>query len=95
MSEDMTRDKALELLKGGEEGVKKWNQWRAENFDVTIPSLEDADLGEAHLEGAELWGANLSGANLSVANLSGEAQEHHGNRKIDQQQWAVAAPAGF
>lgn len=77
----MTREKALELLKGGPEGVKKWNQWRADNLVAEIPSLNEASLSGAHLEGANLsrthlkkarlGGAHLEGANLCEAHLEG------------------------
>ena len=41
------------------EGVAAWNQWRAENPDISI------DLSEADLRDAELPGANLREANLT------------------------------
>ena len=76
----MTRDEALELLKGGPEGVKKWNQWRYENPDDEIPNLSNVkfhsgadlqgvDLSSARLEGAKLHRANLKGADLFMVHL--------------------------
>lgn len=68
----MTRDEALELLRGGPEGVKKWNQWQKENRenpDAEIPSLAEAKLDRAHLEGVDLSRANLTGASLYEAHL--------------------------
>ena len=64
----MDRDEALKLLKGGEEGIREWNQRRG--ADEAIPDLIGANLIGANLSGANLSGANLSYANLSYANLS-------------------------
>ena len=60
----MTKEEAIELLKGGREGVAQWNHWRWENPDAKIPSL-----GSVHLEGANLRRANLEKANLSEAHF--------------------------
>ena len=54
----MTTDEALELLRGGPEGVKKWNQWREENPGAVIPKFESVHLSYAHLEGAKPTSAN-------------------------------------
>ena len=62
--EDLDRDEALKLLKGGEEGIREWNQRRASG--VEIP-----DLSSANLHGADLCDANLCYANLRDANLHG------------------------
>ena len=43
----MTTEDVLELLRDG-----KWNQWREENLNTEIPSLEGAELHGADL-GAE------------------------------------------
>ena len=54
----MTRVEALELLKSGPEGVKKWNQWREEYREERpneeIPEFDGADLRNARLERANL-----------------------------------------
>lgn len=69
----MDREKALELLRGGEDGVKKWNRLRGEGEE--IPDLVGANISCANLVGANfsratLSGANLSGAKFNDANLS-------------------------
>ena len=38
----MDRDEALKLLKGGEEGIREWNQWRLST--PPIPDLSNANL---------------------------------------------------
>jgi len=75
--EDLDRDEALKLLKGGEEGIREWNQRRVSG--VEIPDLSSADLHgddlcdanlcDANLRDANLHGADLHGAILSTANL--------------------------
>lgn len=70
----MKADEALELLRGGPDGIKEWNR-RVEGGDK-IPGLRGvnlggSDLGDTELEGANLSGANLSGADLRDANLVG------------------------
>lgn len=64
----MTRNQALKLLRGGEEGVAEWNRRRQEGEE--IPSLSEANLSWANLSGTDLSEANLSKANLRWANLS-------------------------
>jgi hypothetical protein len=64
----MDRDESLKLLKGGEEGIREWNQRR--RADEAIPDLTYADLSEANLVGADLSEANLVGADLRGADLS-------------------------
>ncbi len=65
----MDRDEALKLLKGGEEGIREWNQRRDSGVD--IPDLSVANLSVANLSGADLSGADLSDAILIHADLSG------------------------
>jgi hypothetical protein len=81
-AKDMDRDEALNLLKGGVDGVVEWNRRRESGED--IPDLNGADLSgdyldwadlrwanlrEADLTGADLTGADLTGADLRFANL--------------------------
>jgi hypothetical protein len=70
----ISRDEALELLKGGEEGVNEWNRLRKAGEEIPSfvrANLSEADLSKANLGRADLGRASLSGANLSRANLSG------------------------
>jgi uncharacterized protein YjbI with pentapeptide repeats len=53
----ITTERALQMLRGGEAGIKAWNQFRAR--ESYIPSLEGVDLS-----GQDLRNANLSEANL-------------------------------
>ena len=50
------------------EGVEAWNKWREENRGIE-PSLENADLSEAHLKNVDLREAHLKNADLSGAHL--------------------------
>ena len=68
---EMTRERALELLRGGKEGVREWNAWRTENRYTTLPNLSGAVLTGAVLNGANLSEAKLSEAKLREADLSG------------------------
>jgi hypothetical protein len=61
---------AIRLLKGGEDGVREWNQ-RRYFFDEEIPDLHGADLRDADLSRADLRDADLAGANLGRAHLGG------------------------
>ncbi len=61
----MNRDTALNLLRGGNDGIVKWN--RCIDAEEEMPDLSGTNLSEADLSGANLSGANLSGANLSDA----------------------------
>jgi len=56
--DDMADEQQVAILK---QGVDAWNEWREQNWQVTMP-----DLG-----GSPYWKLNLSGANLESANLSG------------------------
>jgi len=64
----MDKNEALDLLRGGKEGIEKWNQFRLS--EETIPDLTGADLFDANLTNANLSYANLSKANLSKANVA-------------------------
>jgi hypothetical protein len=55
-------DEAIRLLKGGEDGVREWNQRRARGEEM--PTLSAADLRGTGLRGANLSRANLHGAAL-------------------------------
>ena len=63
------RDKALELLRGGREGVREWNTYRRSGG--LLPALIDADLHGADLEGADLTKADLTHSILNEAKLNG------------------------
>ena len=65
----MDLDEALELLKGGEDGVREWNRRRDEGEE--IPSLRETDLHDADLRHANLRNAHLQRADLSGAKLRG------------------------
>lgn len=60
----MDRREAIALLRGGPEGIRRWNEKRAAGEGV--PGLE-----RSALNGADMRGANLSGMNFLEANLSG------------------------
>jgi uncharacterized protein YjbI with pentapeptide repeats len=66
----MDRDEALKLLKGGEEGIREWNQRRQADEAIPDLSLSGVNLKGADLSGADLRNANLSDADLRNANLS-------------------------
>ena len=68
----MERDEAIQLLRGGPEGVAEWNRQRvAAKRIVSLKNafLLHADLSRANLRGADLRGANLVGACLVSADL--------------------------
>ena len=60
----MTRDEALELFRGREDGIAAWNSLL--NYGETIPNLAFADLHGAILVGAELSGADLRGTSAEL-----------------------------
>ena len=64
----MDREEALRLLKGGEEGVAKWNERRADGEQIA--DLSNANLSNARLIGADISGATLIRADISYADLS-------------------------
>jgi uncharacterized protein YjbI with pentapeptide repeats len=61
----ITTERAFQMLRGGEAGIKAWNQFRAmENY---IPSLEGVDLSGQYLINANLSGANLKNSKFIKA----------------------------
>jgi TIR domain-containing protein/pentapeptide repeat protein len=68
--EDMTRKRAIELLRSGLNGIKEWNHWRKSTAPAMDIVLSDSNLSKANLPGANLVVADLSGSDLSQANLS-------------------------
>jgi uncharacterized protein YjbI with pentapeptide repeats len=65
----MERDEAINLLRGGAEGVREWNRRR--EVGEQIPALSEANLSEANLIGANLFRTILDEANFSRADLRG------------------------
>lgn len=63
----MGNEENLKILK---QGVKVWNQWRA-NSKAPMANLSDADLSGAELAGANFKRTSLNGVDLSGANLDG------------------------
>ena len=68
---ELTRGRALELLRGGKKGVVKWNTWRKEYPYEKLPDLSGADLSHADLSSADLTDADLFYADLNNADFSG------------------------
>jgi len=64
----MTREEALNLLRGGPDGIKEWNTRLADNEPA--PSLADAHLGGANLAGANLAYVDLRGATFAKSDLT-------------------------
>src|SRR5215208_5696668 len=67
----------LAILK---EGVKAWNEWRAQN------PLSTPDFTEAHLQKADLPGVNLQGADLQRADLRGANLQEADFRRANLQE---------
>lgn len=67
MADEISRDKALALLRGGKQGIKKWNALREAGEQPQ--SLAGVDLSRADLRGVNLSKADLFDANLSRADL--------------------------
>lgn len=68
----MERDEALELLRGGPDGIRQWNERRA---NLAHAVLCEVDLAGAHLHGANLRAVDfrkavLRNAEMNNANLS-------------------------
>ncbi|MCP4247319.1 MAG: pentapeptide repeat-containing protein, partial [bacterium] len=63
----MTREEAIELLRGGELGIKEWNRRRARK--EPIPDLSNAPLHEAELQRADLSDVILAKADLTKTKL--------------------------
>lgn len=70
----MTKDQALELLRGGEEGVAEWNLRR--DVGEEAPPLGNAELTDAKLSGVKLSGVILHDAKLGGAELIGAELDH-------------------
>lgn len=65
----MNQAKALKLLRGGREGIKKWNLLRA--FGEVVPNLDGVKLLDLDLYGVDLQGASLVKANFAGSDLFG------------------------
>ena len=65
----LEKKETVEMLRGGPEGVKRWNVWRNANHSVKV-DLSGAKLSEANLSGVDFRGADLSGADLTEAILT-------------------------
>ena len=64
----ITTERALQMLRGGEAGIKAWNQFR--KVESYIPSLEGVDLSSRDLRNANLSGANLKNSKFIKAVLN-------------------------
>jgi hypothetical protein len=68
----MANEEHLARLK---QGVKTWNQWRAEHpkiqSDLRVADLTRRELANVDLHDADLWGADLRGADLQGVGLQG------------------------
>ena len=68
------RDEALNLLRGGPEGIAEWNRRRVAgdvNRELDGVQLAEADLQAANLRGVSFIKANFHRAKLRSADLSG------------------------
>ena len=69
MAMAISKDEALELLRGDAEGIAEWNRRREAGEE--IPVLIEANLSGAVLSGADLRDADLRGAHVrGVRNLT-------------------------
>lgn len=75
------RERALELLRGGAEGVGDWNRWRKNG--PPIPSLAHAHLVDYDLSDADLRACDLQGAKLLRTILFGAKLDDTDLRKAD------------
>lgn len=75
VGEELTREVALDLLRGGHHGVVAWNGLNYKlRHDVVISTADErADLERAHLQGVDLSWARLDGAKLNFARLEERA----------------------
>lgn len=64
----MADDDQLVII--SEDGVHRWNAWRAEN-PQTPTDISGADIPNVYLQGANFQNTNLQGAKLQSANLQG------------------------
>ena len=48
----MNREEAIRLLCAGDDGIKKWNEFRA--LEAELPDLSHADLSDTKLQTANL-----------------------------------------
>jgi uncharacterized protein YjbI with pentapeptide repeats len=67
MGANVDLDQALQMLKGGQDGVAQWNLQR--QAGAIIPSLESANLNGANLYGADLRLVNLNDSKLRESSL--------------------------
>ncbi len=71
----MELDRALELLRGGPEGVAKWNAWLASS-DGVAPAFDRADLKDQNLQAAEFQEVRLFRVDFDRSNLEGALFRH-------------------
>ena len=70
----MDRKRALELLRGGSEGIALWNDWRSRgqpSVRLSYSNLADLDLSVADLAGVNLRASNFRRTKLVGAQLTG------------------------
>ena len=63
----ITTERALQMLRGGEAGIKAWNQFR--KVESYIPSLEGVDLSSRDLKNSKFIKAVLNTVNFSNSNF--------------------------
>ncbi|MCZ6835827.1 MAG: pentapeptide repeat-containing protein [Planctomycetota bacterium] len=64
------RKSALRLLRGGAEGIERWNMWRAEVEGIeALPDMSHVDLSRTNLSRADLNGMYFAGANFTESKL--------------------------
>jgi len=66
--EELTRDSAISLLRGGTEGIQEWNRRQGSVKDR--PDLSGVDLRKAALKGVKLIECRLQNADFREAHLS-------------------------
>jgi uncharacterized protein YjbI with pentapeptide repeats len=87
----LTREDALALLLGGEEGIRRWNFLRRPGQrgslgglrPIRLPSLAGADFRKARLAGAMLDKIKLDGGDFRGADLTGASLSESRSLRLD------------
>ena len=65
------REESHKILRGGPEGIEKWNAARKANPDAVMPNLHKLDFSRADMRGADLSKLHFDANDFTEAKLQG------------------------